>query len=273
MLQSKITFIGAGNMASAMAGGLINRGYSEHLITMVDVNESTLLDVRQKYGVNTSQNAEKALTNQDIVILAVKPQVMKLVLSDLKDKLISENPIIISIAAGITCTQMQNWTSEAAKIIRVMPNTPALIEQGAMGLYANENVSDDEKAQCLKLLQSIGLGIWFKEESQIDAVTALSGSGPAYFFLLMEQMIKAGVALGLSEAEAKQLTLQTAIGASQLAITSEDSPAVLRTKVTSPNGTTEAAIKTMLKEGVAEGIGAGIKAAEERSISLSKELD
>ena len=170
---------------------------------------------------------------------------METVLSPLKSVLSQRKALIISIAAGITLGQLEHWLGADMPIVRCMPNTPALVEAGATGLYANTNVDPGQREQAKTIMNSVGLAIWVDNEDQIDAVTAVSGSGPAYFFLVMEAMIEAGKELGLSEPVAKQLTLQTALGSAQMAITSDEDAAELRRRVTSPGGTTEAAINIM----------------------------
>ena len=244
-MNLKITFIGAGNMASSLAGGIIAKGIDPINVTMTDINEGQLKAARSELQVNTTRDNVSACQKADVVVLAVKPQVMETVLSPLKSVLSQRKALIISIAAGITLGQLEHWLGADMPIVRCMPNTPALVEAGATGLYANTNVDPGQREQAKTIMNSVGLAIWVDNEDQIDAVTAVSGSGPAYFFLVMEAMIEAGKELGLSEPVAKQLTLQTALGSAQMAITSDEDAAELRRRVTSPGGTTEAAINIM----------------------------
>lgn len=232
-------------MASSLAGGIIAKGIDPINVTMTDINESQLKAARSELQVNTTRDNVSACQKADVVVLAVKPQVMETVLSPLKSVLSQRKALIISIAAGITLGQLEHWLGADMPIVRCMPNTPALVEAGATGLYANANVDPGQREQAKTIMNSVGLAIWVDNEDQIDAVTAVSGSGPAYFFLVMEAMIEAGKELGLSEPVAKQLTLQTALGSAQMAITSDEDAAELRRRVTSPGGTTEAAINIM----------------------------
>ncbi|MCG8316445.1 MAG: pyrroline-5-carboxylate reductase [Pseudomonadales bacterium] len=269
-MSAKLTFIGAGNMASSLAGGLIAKGYDPLQITMADVNEDALKGSRSVLGVNTSRDNLSACKKADVVVLAVKPQVMEQVVSPLKPLFSERKPLVISIAAGVTLAKLQSWMGEKVPFVRCMPNTPALVETGATGMFANDKVTDKHRELTKSILSSVGLALWVESEDQIDAVTAVSGSGPAYFFLVMEAMIAAGKELGLSEQIAKQLTLQTALGSSQMAITSEDQPAELRKKVTSPGGTTERAISIMEDKGLRELFMEALQGAYQRSKELSE---
>lgn len=268
-MTMKITFIGAGNMASSLAGGLIAKGTDPIQITLSDINEQQLQQARRTLHVNTTRDNLNACQKADVVVLAVKPQVMGTVLEPLRDVLQQRKPLVISIAAGITLTQLESWLGEGLSIVRCMPNTPALVETGATGLFANGNVSDLQKEQARSIMNSVGLALWLENEDQIDAVTAVSGSGPAYFFLVMEAMVAAGTALGLSEQVAKQLTLQTALGSAQMAITSDVDPAELRRRVTSPGGTTERAISIMEQHQLRDIFMQALQGAYDRSKELA----
>ncbi len=201
-------------------------------------------------------------------MLAVKPQVMGDACAALREIIEQRQPLIISIAAGVTVANLREWLGEAP-VVRCMPNTPSLVQAGATGLYAAPDVSAEQKEMAGQILGAVGLTFWFESESELDAVTAVSGSGPAYFFLLMEALIDAAKAQGLSAATARQLVLQTAWGASQLAIASEDGPDVLRQRVTSPGGTTAAALQVFEEAGLREQVQAAVAAARERSEQLS----
>lgn len=241
----KITFIGAGNMASSLVGGIIAKGFDPLNITVTDINDAQLAQARSQFQVNTSRDNLAACQKADVIVLAVKPQVMGDVLAPIREVVGRRQPLVLSIAAGITLTRLQQWLGDEIAIVRCMPNTPAMVEAGATGLFANARVSDLQKEQARSIMASVGLALWLDSEDQIDAVTALSGSGPAYFFLVMEAMMVAGQALGLSESVARQLTLQTALGSAQMAVTGSVEPAELRRRVTSPGGTTERAISIM----------------------------
>ncbi len=268
-MSTKITFIGAGNMATSLAGGMIAKGMDPINITLSDINEQQLQQVRKQLQVNTTRDNINACQKADVVVLAVKPQVMGEVLAPLADLFRQRKPLIMSIAAGITLSQLEGWIGSELPIVRCMPNTPALVETGATGLFANANVSQPQREQARSIMGAVGLALWLESEDQIDAVTAVSGSGPAYFFLVMEAMIAAGKSLGLSDQVAKQLTLQTALGSAQMAITSDVEPAELRRRVTSPGGTTERAIGILEDNQLRETFAKALEGAYQRSKELS----
>ncbi len=270
--MSTIAFIGAGNMASALIGGLIEQGFDPKNIWASDPHADHIAQLKQQWGINGTTDNTAAVEIADVVILAVKPQVMESVLTPIKASLKKSSPLLISVAAGIDLHSIATWSDDALPIIRCMPNTPALVQLGASGLFANSHVSAEQKTLAQSILEAVGIVVWVNKESELDAVTAVSGSGPAYYFLLMEAMIDAGKQMGLSEETATSLTLQTALGAATMAKNSADAPAELRRKVTSPNGTTEQAINTFINDGLPELVAKALKAASDRSESLSKEL-
>lgn len=273
--MTNIAFIGAGNMASAIMGGLIENGFAASSIYASDPSQEKLNELNTKFGINTNTNNQAIIEQADVVIVAVKPQVMELVLSPLQDALKAKQPLLISVAAGINLNSLMQWAgadNDKLAIVRCMPNTPALVGQGASGLLANSNVSAQQKELSETILNAVGISLWVEKESELDAVTAVSGSGPAYYFLFMEAMIEAGKKLGLSESTAKQLTLKTALGAATMASESSDSPAQLRKNVTSPNGTTEQALNSFVESGIEAIVEKALKAANDRSVSLSEEL-
>jgi pyrroline-5-carboxylate reductase len=270
-----ITFIGSGNMASSIIGGLIADGYPPHAITACDTNEGVLEIIAEQFGINTSTDNVKATANTNVIVLAVKPQVLKSVALNLALS-ISNNPkkpIVISIAAGITGSSLCRWIGSRTAVIRCMPNTPALVQKGSTGLYANEYVSVKQREIAEKLMLGVGSVIWLDSEDLIDAVTAVSGSGPAYFFLLMEAMIDAGIKQGLSLEQATKLTLQTASGGAKLAQQSDVSVDELRRRVTSPGGTTEAAIASFEAAGFSKMVGNALTACADRSKAMGDEFD
>ncbi|MGH1460842.1 MAG: pyrroline-5-carboxylate reductase [Neptuniibacter sp.] len=269
--EPTLAFIGAGNMARAIIGGLISNGYPTEKIWASQPDVNKLSDLADQ-GLQTTSNNNEAVAEADVVILAVKPQVLKLVADGIAGAVQSNNPLILSVAAGIMTTSMDAWFGGNTSIVRCMPNTPALVQTGANGLFANALVSDKQKVQAENILQATGITLWVEEESQLDAVTAVSGSGPAYYFLVMESMINAGIKLGLTEKVATQLTLQTALGAAKMAQTSDVAPAELRRRVTSPNGTTEQAIKRFLEGGLPELFDEALQACNDRSEELAKEI-
>lgn len=267
-LNSNITFIGGGNMAQALIGGLLARGLPTTRIMVSDPVEAIRQLLHEKEIQAVDDNV-KAIKNADVVVLAVKPQVLGTVLKPLYG--LFEGKLIVSIIAGAEIETIAALTG-TDRIVRVMPNTPALVQTGAHGLYANENVTTKDRDLASQILAATGLTIWVNSEAQIDAVTAVSGSGPAYFFYLMESMIRAGKNMGLDEKVATALTLQTALGAAQMAITSSNTPAELRKNVTSPNGTTQAALEVFDRAQISQNIQTALAAAQKRSQELAHEL-
>ncbi len=266
----KIAFIGGGNMAQALIGGLLAQRISPNQITVAEPVQALHAALTQ-LGVQVTSNNEQAIASADVVILAVKPQVMAQVLTPLCGQF--KNQLIISIAAGVTISTLSRLLGGYANIVRAMPNTPALIQAGATGLYAQAEVDMAARELAGQVLSSAGLVLWVEQERLLDAVTAVSGSGPAYFFYLMQAMIEAGEAQGLTKAQASALTLQTALGAAKMASTSEHTPAQLRKNVTSPNGTTQAAIETLDAAQVNAHIVDALHAAATRSAELAVALD
>ena len=268
VLNRNICFIGGGNMAQALIGGLISRGLPSTRITVSDPVEQVRHLLAEKDLVVTEDNAS-AIREADVVVLAVKPRVLANVLKPLNG--LFDGKLIISIAAGAEIATIAALAG-SDRIVRVMPNTPALVQTGAHGLYATEAVDKEDRDLASQVLAATGLTLWVGEEAQIDAVTAVSGSGPAYFFYMMESMIRAGKNLGLDEKVATALTLQTALGAAQMAITSSNTPAELRKNVTSPNGTTQAALEVFDRAQISQNIQAALAAAQKRSQELAQEL-
>ena len=264
-----ITFIGAGNMARALISGLIQD--SDNLdIRIADPNESQLQEMQQNWSkINAFTDNAEAIADADVVVLAVKPQIMQLVCEPLQAHLHAKNPLIISVAAGVSIASLKLWLGgQAMPIVRCMPNTPSLVQAGMTGLYANNEVSHPQHELAESILRSVGSTLWLSDEDKLDAVTAVSGSGPAYYFLVMEAMQDAAQKLGLTADESRLLVLQTAFGAAKLALESEDDAGVLRQRVTSKGGTTEAALKTLMDGGLPALFDDALKAASNRSIEL-----
>jgi len=272
MNSPRIAFIGAGNMAASLIGGMRAQGVAADAIRASDPGAEQRAKISADHCIQTfAQNAD-ALAGADIVVLSVKPQVMQAVCRDLVAHL-EHAPLIVSIAAGISCDSLQRWLGPRPQaIVRCMPNTPSLLRQGVSGLYANAQVSNTQKQQAEQLLSAVGMALWLEEERLIDAVTAVSGSGPAYFFLLIEAMTAAGEQLGLPRETAAQLTLQTALGAARMACEGDVDAAELRRRVTSPNGTTEAAIKAFQAGGFEQLVQQALNAAAQRSAELAEQL-
>jgi pyrroline-5-carboxylate reductase len=273
MSQTRIAFIGAGNMASALIGGLIADGTAKDSIIASDPNTDQRSHLHDSYGICTVDNNAEAISDADVVVLAVKPQLLQQVCNELSSHLKDKHCLIVSIAAGIRCSTMSKWLNSDLPIVRCMPNTPAMLQVGATGLYATDNVSNEQRDHAERILRAVGITLWVNEESDIDSVTAVSGSGPAYYFLMMEAMQAAAEKLGLPAETAKLLTLQTALGAARMALESQDDPATLRQKVTSPGGTTEQAILSFEGNGLRDIFEQAMTAARDRSISLSEQLD
>lgn len=271
MTESTIAFIGAGNMASAIIGGLISNGWPTYQLIATAKTAATLSDIREKFNIETTVDNHQAVSKADVIMLCVKPQMMKAVLTDLTPS-IKPDALIISVAAGITMESLQNWGGEHRAIVRSMPNTPSALQCGASGLFANNNVSTAQKVLTDDIFNAIGIARWVDRESLIDAVIAVSGSGPAYYFLMMEIMEQVGTRLGLDAETSRQLTLQTALGAARMATESDADAAELRRRITSPNGTTEQAIKTFQEQGLPELVEKAMNAAVNRSIELAKAL-
>jgi pyrroline-5-carboxylate reductase len=269
MTSSKITFIGGGNMAGSLIGGLIADGYDSQRITVSDPDREKLAQLAARFEVRTETDNTKAVEQAEIVVLAVKPQALETVARGIAETLTGTRPLIISIAAGIQQSALGEWLGGEVALVRAMPNTPAMIQSGATGLHAGPGVSDEQRDMAESILRAVGLTCWVGDESQMDAVTAISGSGPAYYFLIMEAIEAVALEIGLEADTARLLTLQTALGAARMAMESSDSPATLRQKVTSPGGTTERALK-ILEEGQLRTLFAdAIKGAQSRSRELS----
>ncbi|MGF6398006.1 pyrroline-5-carboxylate reductase [Pseudomonas frederiksbergensis] len=270
MSKTRIAFIGAGNMAASLIGGLRAKGLDAAQIRASDPGEQTRARVSAEHGIEVFADNADAIQGVDVIVLAVKPQAMKAVCEAIRPSL-APNQLVVSIAAGITCASMHNWLG-AQPIVRCMPNTPALLRQGVSGLFATSEVSVEQRQQAEELLSAVGIALWLNEEQQLDAVTAVSGSGPAYFFLLIEAMTAAGVKLGLPADIAAQLTVQTALGAAHMAVASDVDAAELRRRVTSPAGTTEAAIKSFQADGFEALVEKALGAAAHRSAEMAEQL-
>lgn len=259
-------------MASSLIRGMIAKGAEKDAIWAADLDAEKLDTLKSECAIKTASSVDIAKT-ADIIVLAVKPQVMKIVCTELKALLGKRSPLIISIAAGVTTSHLCHWIGARSAVVRCMPNTPALVGKGASGLFANEHVSEPQKKLAEKVMASVGICVWVEQESAIDAITALSGSGPAYFFLFMESMQKSAQEMGLSEDVARILTNQTALGAAGLAMSSNETTERLRLNVTSPGGTTEQAINQFQLGNLPKLVDTALKSAHARSIELAAQLD
>ena len=272
MTLKRIGFIGGGNMARSLIGGLVAAGTPPDIVKASDPEKTIRASLASDFGIETTGDNAEILEASDVLVLAVKPQVIEKVLTPLSSSFDAHKPLVISVAAGIPIASIEKWANTDLAVIRVMPNTPALIGAGAAGLFANPRTSVEQRAAAESIIQSVGTSIWVGDETLIDTVTAVSGSGPAYFFYLMEAIIEAGVAGGLEPSAARALVLQTALGASRLALSSDEPPAELRRRVTSPGGTTEAAISSLTEDQCSGSIIRAVDAARLRSIELARSL-
>jgi pyrroline-5-carboxylate reductase len=260
-------------MATSLIGGLLGNDWAADRICVADPAPQSRQRVTRRFGVAAHADNSKVVENSDIIILAVKPQMMKDALTPLAVTLQQHKPLLVSIAAGIRLRSIENWGGGQLPTVRAMPNTPALVGAGATGLFANPAVSDAQREAAESILRAVGTTVWLGDESQLDTVTALSGSGPAYFFYLMEAMQQAGIDLGLEADTARLLTLETALGAARLALQEQESFAELRRRVTSPGGTTESAIAAFDAAATRDTVIAAVDAARRRSEELAKLLD
>ena len=272
MNEKKIGFIGGGNMAQSLIGGLINSGISPENISVAEPLPSLRTKLKSKFGVKVSAKNSDIAGAVTLLVLAVKPQIMQEVISSIKNTVALKPVLVISVAAGINIQSIETWFGGRPAVVRVMPNTPALIGAGISGLFANSQVTLDDRENAEQVMRAVGNIVWLQSEGHLNLVTAVSGSGPAYFFYLMEAIERVAVSEGLDPTTARTLTVETAIGAGRLALASSDSLAVLREQVTSPGGTTEAAINSLDESRVSQSVGKAVNAAKKRSEELSQLL-
>lgn len=272
--MANIAFIGAGNMAGSLIQGLINKGEDPTRILATDIDTGKVAKLASDFGIQSCTETEIA-SKADVIVLAVKPQGMQSLCEGLGAEIAAakRQPLFVSIAAGVTLDSLQSWLGNDPAVVRCMPNTPALVGKGASGLFANTRVSAGQRQSAESILSAVGLSVWVDREADLDAVTAVSGSGPAYFFLFMEAMQETAREMGLSDELARSLVLQTAVGAAELAAASEDEVAELRRKVTSPGGTTEQAILTFEEQGLRKLVREALLAAQRRSEELAAKAD
>ena len=261
-----ITFLGGGNMASALIGGLLNQGFPAGQLTVIEISAEGRARLEEKFAVRCYDAAQADALACDVLLLAVKPQQMRAACAPLMGHL--DQQLLISIAAGLRLADLSRWLGGYGKLIRVMPNTPALIGAGVTGLFALPGVSEDEKRQAEQVMQAVGSTVWVDYESRMDAVTAISGSGPAYVFLFIEALQQAAGELGFTPQAARQLALDTVLGSARLAAQSADPASVLRERVTSKGGTTEAALRVMDERALKDIVTAAAAAACARSTEL-----
>lgn len=273
-MPRQLTFIGAGNMSGAIIAGLLDSGYGAENITATSPDQPMLDKVASDFSIHTTRNNREAVQAADVVVLAVKPQIIQLVCEDLSATLSAreQKPLVISLAAGISVTALSRWLGAEVPVIRSMPNTPALIGCGATGLYAGRDVSEQHQGLAQALLESVGLVQWVDDESLLDVVTAVSGSAPAYFFMVFEAMQAEAEAMGLPADVARSLILQTGLGAARMAQSSSEPVDELRRRVMSPNGTTERAVQRFQQDGLEALVAQAMRACVDRAREMQQEL-
>ena len=273
MAKNTIGFIGGGNMACSLVGGLIADGCNPEHIWVAEPRPERRAALKQRFGIRTTEDNAQATAASQTLVLAVKPQTIATVAKEVAAVAGSNQPLVVSVAAGVRETAIRHWLGYDASIVRAMPNTPALVRSGATALYANPYVSCDEEDRAESVLRTVGITLWLRDEALLDAVTALSGSGPAYLFSVMEVMEKAGQQMGLPAETARLLTLQTAFGAAKMALESAEDVATLRAQVTSPGGTTERAIEVLEQGGLAKLFTTAVGAARDRAREIGQLLE
>lgn len=264
-----IAIIGAGNMGSSLIGGLIKHGHPVDKIIASDPSEEKLSQLRSKFGVSGYTDNKPAVEKAEVVVLAVKPQIMAKTVLLLSSILQKRRPLLISIAAGVPAESIDQWAGGSLAVVRCMPNTPSLLGVGATGLYANSKVTPEQNQIAETIMRAVGITIWVKNQHQLDVVTALSGSGPAYFFMVMEALEEVGIEFGLPVEDANALVTQTALGAAMMAIENKMDLKELRKQVTSPGGTTEKAINTLEENNLRYILKKAVTAAKLRSEELA----
>lgn len=272
MDKPRLAFIGGGNMAKSLIGGLIDKGFSSRCISVSDPVEKNLDQLNRKFGIATTSDNSIAAKDVDLIVLCVKPQILESVCRELQASL-NQTPPAISIAAGIPLSLLMDWLGEDTPIIRCMPNTPALVQSGAAGMFANQKVDKKLRNLAEEIFDAVGLCCWLEKEEDIDLVTAVSGSGPAYFFLFMEAMEKVAIDLGLDQEISRKLIIQTVLGAAKMAAESDMNPSELRSCVTSPGGTTEKAVNAFLEGDIMGLFNKAMNKALERATEMAKEAE
>jgi len=272
MTNTSIGFIGGGNMATSLIAGLIADGWRADNIHLSEPDASKRELLSSRFSIRTYDDNQAMVANTSIVVLAVKPQIMASVCEEISNSINQYQPLVLSIAAGIQVVDLSRWLGGYKQIVRTMPNTPSMVQSGATALFSDPSVNEDGKNAAETIMRAVGLSIWVETEDELDAVTALSGSGPAYFFYIMEAMEKAGIELGLAADTARLLSIQTAFGAAKMALESTDSPSVLRHNVTSPGGTTERALSILKDKQLEKIFSEALAGACTRSKELADEL-
>lgn len=264
-----VGFIGAGNMARSLAGGLLKNGWQRDRVILSDPEPTQRQAIETVLGIKAFADNNEIAARADILVLAVKPQILADVTKALAAAAQKKKPLVVSIAAGVRVEEIDRWLGGGFPIVRAMPNTAALIGSGASGLYANARTNEAMRNQAESILRAVGVAVWLEDEYLIDVVTALSGSGPAYFFLVMEALEQAAIESGLDPKQARLLTLETAFGAAKMALEGHEEPSQLRRRVTSPGGTTEQAVKVLEEGGLRRLFKNAVQAASERARAIA----
>jgi len=273
MSDFSIAFIGGGNMARSLIGGLVAAGTPSGRISVSEPQPELRNSLQENFGINVYADNISAAAGAQVIVLAVKPQVLQEVVVPLGTLVSEHQALLVSVAAGITAPSIERWAGGQPALVRVMPNTPALVGAGISALYANKNVDEDQRKLAETIMSAVGKTVWIEDESLMDTVTAVSGSGPAYFFYVMQAINDAAVNNGLDVETARLLTLETALGAARLALESAEDPGTLQKRVTSPGGTTEAAINVLNSSGISDAFQNAVSAARARGSELAKLLD
>ncbi|ESQ16422.1 MAG TPA: pyrroline-5-carboxylate reductase [Chromatiaceae bacterium] len=269
MTRTHIAFIGGGNMAHSLIAGLIADGHEPSRLTVSEPLAQRREQLAASFGIQTFPDNASAVAAAEVIMLCVKPQIAASVCREIAGMLPNPAPLLISIMAGVTEDNIMRWLGSSIALVRSMPNTPVMVQSGAIGLHANASVTAQQRNLAEEIMRAGGLTHWVKRETDLDAVTALSGSGPAYFLLLMEALEKAGIEQGLDADAARLLSIQTALGAARMAVESEESPHQLRERVTSPGGTTEQALHQFTDGGFEQLVGRAVAAARQRALELA----
>lgn len=272
MKHHTIGFIGAGNMARSLAGGLLNNAWSKDKLILSDPSPEQRAAVSDALGLTVLEKNADVAARADVLVLAVKPQILRATAQALAATVQAKKPLVVSIAAGIRADDIQRWLGGNLAVVRVMPNTPALVGSGASGLFANSLTSDEQRDEAESILRAVGTTAWLRDEALMDVVTAVSGSGPAYILLVIEALEKAAIHHGLDHATARLLAIETAYGAAKMALEGGEEPTTLRARVTSPGGTTEQAVKVLEQGGLTKLFDDAVAAAIQRARELANLL-
>lgn len=265
----RIAFIGGGHMTTALVGGLLRHGTAVDSLRVADPVPSQLERLAYEFGVRGSTDNREVVADADLLVLAVKPQDMAQAARDIASEITGRRRLVVSVAAGIRLADLARWLGDGVPMVRAMPNRPALIGAGITALYAGAGITADDRGAVERLMSAAGETVWLDQESQMDAATAISGSGPAYFFLLIEALEAAGMAIGLPHETSRRLAAATARGAGRMAAESGLEPATLREQVTSKGGTTAAALEVMEVGGLRGIVKSAVEAAARRSVELA----